>query len=140
MKVWLASLAFGLGLPALAAPISEVQVIIQTSPLAGFQHHAGEAVFKQMQRGDRLELRREPHNPYDPRAVGVWWRGVQIGYAPRVDNVDLARLLDLGLPLEGRIRHLQLDRNPWQRVLFEVVQVDNAEVNAAAERSVSPVQ
>jgi len=31
--------------------------------------------------GDPVELRREPKNPADPRAVGVWSeRGVRIGY------------------------------------------------------------
>jgi hypothetical protein len=31
--------------------------------------------------GEPVELRREPHNRYDPHAVGVWsQRGIRIGY------------------------------------------------------------
>ncbi len=117
----LAGLCLGLLLHAGAAPADEgVQPVLQTSPLAGFQYHAGRALFPPMQAGDRLELLREPDNPHDPRAVRVEWRGVPIGYAPRADNVDLARLMDAGLRVEGRIVQLQRARDPWKRVLFEV--------------------
>ncbi len=103
----------------------ESQVILQTSPLAGFQYHAGRALFPLMQVGDRLQLIRESDNPYDAQAVRVEWRGAMIGYAPRADNVDLARLMDRGTQVEGRIVNLQKGRNPWRRVLFEVLVVDD---------------
>lgn len=94
--------------------------ILQVSPLAGFQYHAGAALFALMNVGDRLTLRREPDNPYDAKAVRVEWHGTQIGYAPRADNVDLARLMDRGTPVEARILHLQKSRDPWKRVLIEI--------------------
>jgi hypothetical protein len=100
---------------------TEAQILIQTSPLAGFQYHAGRALFPLMQVGDRLTLAREPDNPHDAKAVRVEWRCAMIGYAPRVDNADLARLMDNGVPVEGRIVHLQKARDPWKRVLIEVV-------------------
>ncbi len=99
---------------------TEQQLILQTSPLAGFQHHAGPTLFPLMQVGDRLILRREPGNPHDQKAVRVEWRGVQIGYAPRAENVDLARLMDRGTRVEGRILNLQKNRDPWKRVLMEL--------------------
>jgi hypothetical protein len=102
----------------------ESGILIQTSPLAGFQYHAGRALFPLMAVGDRLALCRESDNPHDPKAVRVEWRGAMIGYAPRVDNVDLARLMDHGVRVEGRIIQLQKARNPWQRVLFEVLVVE----------------
>lgn len=104
--------------PAQAA--SEARQILQTSPLAGFQHYAGKALFPLMKTGDELTLIREPENPHDPKAVRVEWRGSQIGYAPRADNVDLARLMDRGLKVEARILQLQRARNPWKRVLIEI--------------------
>ena len=119
--------AFAL-LLAILTPLAEARVesgiIVQTSPLAGFQHHAGRALFPLMAEGDRLTLYREPDNPYDPRAIRVEWRGAMIGYAPRVDNVDLARLMDRGATVEGRIIRLQKARNPWRRILFEVLAVE----------------
>ncbi|MDD5388629.1 MAG: HIRAN domain-containing protein [Gallionellaceae bacterium] len=98
----------------------EQREILQVSPLAGFQYHAGAALFALMNVGDHLTLRREPDNPYDAKAVRVEWHGTQIGYAPRADNVDLARLMDRGTPVEARILHLQKSRDPWKRVLIEI--------------------
>jgi len=103
---------------------SEHYLVLQTSPLAGFQFYAGATLFPLMQVGDPLQLRREPGNPYDPKAVRVEWRGVQIGYAPRADNVDLARLMDQGTQVEGRILHLQKGRDAWKRVLMELYVVE----------------
>lgn len=108
----------------LAWAAAEQGIILQTSPLAGFQYHAGRALFPLMQVGDRLRLQREPDNPHDPKAVRVEWRGAMIGYAPRADNVDLARLMDQGVQVQGRILHLQKSRDPWKRVLFEVLIVE----------------
>lgn len=107
------------GGPLGAAEI-EHREILQISPLAGFQHYAGAAFFSLMQAGDRLELQREPDNPYDSQAVRVLWRGSQIGYAPRADNVDLARIMDRGTRVEARILQLQTSRDPWKRVLIEI--------------------
>jgi hypothetical protein len=105
---------------------SEARQILQTSPVAGFQHYAGSALFPLMRVGDALALAREADNPYDTRAVRVLWKGVQIGYAPRLDNADLARFMDQGLRLEGRILHLQTSRDPWKRILMEIVILDDA--------------
>ncbi|MEW6677121.1 MAG: HIRAN domain-containing protein [Pseudomonadota bacterium] len=120
-------LLLGLALASACSPArsaSGVMLVLQQSPVAGFQHHAGPALFPLMQVGDVLTLEREPDNPYDPRAVRVLWRGSQIGYAPRADNADLARFMDKGTPVEGRILHLQSSRDPWKRVLMEIVIVE----------------
>jgi len=109
-----------LAITASQAAEVEQREILQVSPLAGFQHHAGAALFALMNVGDRLTLRRESDNPYDAKAVRVEWHGTQIGYAPRADNVDLARLMDRGTPVEARILHLQKSRDPWKRVLIEI--------------------
>lgn len=104
----------------------EGQVILQTSPLAGFQYHAGRAVFPLLGVGDRLSLHREADNPYDPHTVRVDWRGVPLGYVPRLDNLDLARLMDRGTRVEARILHLEKTRDPWRRVLLEIYVIEEA--------------
>lgn len=110
----------------------EGRTILQTSPLAGFQYHAGRALFPLMAVGDRLGLAREPDNPHDARAILVTWRGAVIGYLPRNDNLDLARLMDRGLRVEGRVLHLQAGRDPWKRVLMEVLAVEDTDADTAA--------
>lgn len=96
-------------------------ILLQDSPLAGFQYHAGKAVWPALRVGDALTLTREPDNPYDPRAVRVDWQGHKLGYVPRRENADVARLLDNGQPLTARISRLAEGRDPWSRVRFEVV-------------------
>lgn len=108
--------------PSAAAAI-ESMIVVRSSPLAGFQFHAGDALFAQMQVGDRLALVREPDNPHDPNAIRVEWREVKLGYVPRRDNPQVARQIDLGAALEARISRLREARNPWDRIEFEVVLV-----------------
>ena len=108
---------------AVRAPPVESMIVVRSSPLAGFQFHAGEALFGQMQVGDRLTLVREPGNSHDPNAVRVEWRQVKLGYVPRRDNPQVARQMDLGAVLEARISRLREARNPWDRIEFEVVLV-----------------
>ena len=115
-----------LALPVAGAPpvpSVESMIVVRSSPLAGFQFHAAQGLFAQMQVGDRLALVREPGNAHDPNAIRVEWREVKLGYVPRRDNPQVARQMDLGAALEARISRLREARNPWDRVEFEVVLV-----------------
>lgn len=106
---------------ALAAQAGEsVRLLVQRSPLAGFQYHAGAAVWGELRIGDALALVREPDNPHDARAVRVEWRGVMLGYLPRAENEAVAAALDRGERLVGRIAALVQERNPWRRVRIDV--------------------
>ena len=71
--------------------------------------------------GDRLDLVREPDNPYDPNAVRVDWQGWKLGYLPRRENLAVARRLDRGEAVEARISRLSKSRNPWKRVQIDVL-------------------
>jgi hypothetical protein len=102
------------------APAAEARIIVQSSPLAGFQFHAGRVLWDEMRVGDALALVREPDNPHDPNAVRVEWRGHKLGYVPRRENADLARQMDHGAAVEARIVQLKPHRNPWQRIAFTV--------------------
>lgn len=96
-------------------------ILLQDSPLAGFQYHAGKALWPQMRTGDALTLIREPDNVHDAKAVRVEWQGHKIGYVPRRENADVARFMDGGQPLEARIVRLAEVRDPWLRVRFEIL-------------------
>lgn len=117
---WL--IAGALLLLLLAAPLraESIRILVQSSPLAGFQYHAGEALWERLQVGDRLDLVREPENPHDFHAVRVEWRGVKLGYLPRAENAAVAAAMDRGERVEGRIAALLVHRNPWRRVRIEV--------------------
>lgn len=108
------------GAPAIAQH-SEVRMLVQSSPLAGFRYYDAKQVWDDMQVGDALTLVREPHNAYDSNAVRVEWRTHKLGYVPRTDNRAVAHHMDRGGQVEARISKLQPHRNPRQRIEFEVL-------------------
>ena len=75
MRFLLISLLCALSLTVQA---QTVKLLVQSSPLAGFQYHAGATVWNDLKVGDQLTLIREPGNAHDARAVRVEWRGVQL--------------------------------------------------------------
>lgn len=97
-----------------------IKVLVQSSPLAGFQYHAGGELWAKLRVGDVLTLVREPDNPHDRNAVRVEWQGRQLGYLPRAENRAVAAEMDAGTVVAGRIARLQEHPSPWQRVLIEV--------------------
>jgi len=114
----LAGFAPGTSLARQAAPPRTL--LLQTSPVAGFQYHDGEAVRPALREGCALDLVREPHNPHDGQAVRIDWRGRKLGYLPRVENHAAAQLLDRGERLAARIAILRESRDPWRRIGIEV--------------------
>jgi hypothetical protein len=96
------------------------RILIQSSPVAGFQFHEGKVLWDQLKVGDALVLVREPDNPHDAQAVRVQWNGHMLGYVPRAQNNAVARQLDRGNKLEARIVRLTKHRDPWKRIEFEV--------------------
>lgn len=115
---------FGVGLlpwsPGLRPQPARPRLLIQESPLAGFQYHQGEGLWPRLRPGQPLTLVREPHNPYDPRAVRVDWRGRKLGYLPRHENTAVSQMLDRGVPLTARILRLRRSPDPWERVRLSV--------------------
>ena len=110
------SLLLGLG----SAQAEGVRVLIQQSPLAGSQYYAVGEFWGELRAGDRLELIREPDNRHDRHAIRVEWRGQQLGYVPRASNRSIAAALDAGDSLSARVSSVSDNKNPWQRVAFEV--------------------
>lgn len=102
--------------PASATP----RVVLQRSPLAGFQHHDGEKLWAQLAVGAALSMVREPDNRHDTRAVRIDFQGIKLGYLSRLDNAAVSQLLDRRHSLQARIATLLRDRDPWKRVEVEI--------------------
>ena len=65
---------------------------------------------------DRLSFFREPDNPHDKEAIVVKTdAGVKIGYIPRKDNVVVARLMDAGKMLFGKVISVEL-QGTWVKI------------------------
>ena len=115
-----AALLAGLFVLADRTAAQQVRILVQSSPLAGFNYHQAPEVWRGMRVGDALRLEREPDNAYDARAVRVEWRGHKLGYVPRTQNAVLAWAMDSGATLNARVSRLQPHRNPRKRMEFEV--------------------
>ena len=116
---WLLSAAFLLSIPVQAGVSG--RIVLGAQPLAGFQHYAGKRVWDELKVGDALTLTRESDNAYDTNAIRVEWHGEKLGYVPRAGNDTIAKLMDKGSKVSGRIVHLKSGRSHWQRILFEVL-------------------
>ena len=108
-----------LALPFPAAA-DALRILVQRSPLAGFQYYGGKILWDELREGDPLTLAREPDNRHDPFAVRVEWRGTKLGYLPRAENREVAEEMDKGTPISGRIGRLAHDPNPWKRLRVDV--------------------
>lgn len=95
--------------PVPPATAQQVRILVQSSPLAGFQYYGGKILWDEMHEGDALTLVREPDNPHDRFAVRVEWRGQKLGYLPRADNRAVAEEMDRGTAIGGRIGKLAKD-------------------------------
>ncbi|MBI4988503.1 MAG: HIRAN domain-containing protein [Rhodocyclales bacterium] len=104
----------------LPAQAETIKVLVQSSPLAGFQFYAGRDLWDDMKAGDALVLAREPENAHDANAVRVEWRGRKLGYLPRAENRAVAAEMDRGGKVTARIARLNRHLDPWKRIQVEV--------------------
>jgi hypothetical protein len=119
MRSWLSALALLAPLQVLGEE-PRVQLLVQSSPLAGYRYGEGAEVWPLLREGDALELVPEPGNAHDANAVLVEWRGRKLGYVPRRQNAALAWGLARGTPLRARVSRLVEHPNPARRIEFEV--------------------
>jgi HIRAN domain len=106
--------------PTLQPILQPVPVLLQTSPVAGFQYHEGETVWALLRSGQALTMVREPGNRFDERAIRLDWQDQKIGYVPARDNAAVSQLLDRGERLNTVITQLRQANNPWDRIEFAV--------------------
>ena len=104
-----------------AAFVSETRsVLIQESPIAGFQFHKGDSIWSSLDVGEELALVRESSNSHDPDAVAVYFQDEKLGYVPRAENSAIAQMLDRGETLEARISKLLTEEDPWERIRISI--------------------
>ncbi len=101
-----------------AAPGPEAPLF--TCFVAGFQFHEGPAIIDRLRPGLALDLRREPDNPHDRRAIAVYAGPNHIGYIPRAINTIPAEMMDQGQLLAATVRAVDPEAPPWEMVKIGV--------------------
>ena len=106
--------------PAAAAEPSNREILLQTSPVAGFQFYDGDMLWDTLRPNDPLQLVPDPDNPHDNQAVKVMWGDNQLGYVPRQDNTAISQMLARGLSITARIGEMQQSADPWARMTMAI--------------------
>lgn len=88
--------------------------------VAGYRYYDGTGVEDSLLEGKCVRFKREPECPQDPEAVEVFAGSKKLGYIPRNDNALIARLLDEGVTIKGRICKRNFDDQPRRRIKISV--------------------
>lgn len=98
---------------------------IEETTIAGTNHVDGiHEIARQLAPGAPLALEHDDRNPYDPWAVRVLdGQGRRLGYVSCDYNEVVARLLDGGKRVAGRLRHLA-NVEAWTRIEMGVFLYD----------------
>ena len=99
-----------------ARPAHKKNILLIDSSVAGFRHYKGEEIWKKLEPGRSLDLKREPGNQFDYDAVEIYHEKEKIGYIPRSDNMVIAQLMDKGVDVKARISGITDSGSPNQRV------------------------
>ena len=112
------SFAGGLPLPYIQ------EIFLLECHIAGTSYVDIDKIEPDLKRGDLLAFRREPENEHDPLAIMILeQRGRKLGYIPRAKNEVLARLMDAGKLVFGKIEGLErFDK--WLKITIRVYMKD----------------
>lgn len=109
----LALLSGGMEAPGLV-PFGR-EILLLECHVAGTQYRDLGDALDSLATGTVFALVREPDNPHDALAIKVVTsEGLFLGYVPRAKNEVLARLLDAGKQLFGKLAHKQRHGEWWK--------------------------
>jgi len=120
LKIIVRGAAYAPLVPAITLAAPPRRVVVQQSPIAGFQYYQGEQIFDHLHVGTPLSLVRDAGNKYDDKAVAVYAADAKLGFVPRSDNCAISQLMDRGEKLSAKVVALDNSRTPWDRIRFEV--------------------
>ncbi len=89
-----------------------------TFHIAGFTYWDGCIVFKELEIGTELALRREADNRFDPYAVAIYFGEHKLGFVPRTTNKEINKFLEQGYDsiFEVRINRICPEEHPENQV------------------------
>ena len=103
--------------------ITEIQLIKCYVAGTTFREDIAE-IEPELQKDELLVLKREPYNEHDKLAIAIYdKRERRIGYIPRKNNEILARLMDAGKIVFGKIEKKKW-RDDWLKIKIKVYMRD----------------
>ncbi|NMB71375.1 MAG: DNA-binding protein [Bacteroidales bacterium] len=98
-------------------------VLLFASRVAGFSYYNGASLAPFLKPGTRLVLVREPENPYDWKAIAVFYGSTKIGFLPRSGNLIPCRMMDQGVQLVAEVIEYYSEAHPEERLKINVFMV-----------------
>ncbi|MFT7590239.1 MAG: hypothetical protein ACI9UJ_000148 [bacterium] len=129
--------AAGVVLPTGLARVKNEPVRVYNGFLQSIMHYGFVDLKERFKTGDALSMERDFDNAYDVYAVGVYWKGVKIGYLASTENIVIANLLDSGISMQVYIGKVDLQANP-QHALSVVIFTDVVIALPAVSSKFSP--
>ncbi len=115
--------AKGLTKPAFTFTEEEKTTALLKCCIAGYAYYQGEKVIDQLHPDLKLELKREPENPYDNKAIAIYFKNQKLGFIPRVNNKVIANIMDQKMPVFAKILKINPGNDVWDKVKVEVLMV-----------------
>lgn len=104
-------------------------LILFETHVAGIAYYKADVVRHTLRRGQKLFLRREPHNQYDEQAIEVFSKsGAKLGYVPRHRNETIASLMDNGRTIFAKVT--KVDTGHWNDIRVELILCNGKNRNA----------
>jgi HIRAN domain len=90
--------------------------------IAGFTYYDGALAFSKLKIGTKLELKPEENNPFDARAVALYYKDYKLGFVPRSENRIIYKLLKIGMVnnLRAVIQQLDSREHPEKQVMVVI--------------------
>lgn len=103
----------------------ERDILLLSTRVAGTSYISGiEELEPYLHINDRLNFFREPDNYFDEEAIIIKnTDGVKIGYVPKQDNTILARLMDAGKLIFGKITEKEM-LGAWLHISIDIYMRD----------------
>ena len=115
----------GVAKPAFSILEEEKTTALLKCYIAGYAYYEGERVINQLKPGLKLELKREPENQYDSKAIAVYFQQHKLGFIPRANNKVIANIMDQKTAVFAKILKIKPEENDWEKVMLEVVMAGN---------------
>ncbi|MDR2198077.1 MAG: HIRAN domain-containing protein [Deltaproteobacteria bacterium] len=109
------------GAPAIKSPFEKTIFLMETH-VAGTTHLKTDlkSLEAKLKKGYRLNFFLEKNNPHDEFAIIIKDSdNVKVGYVPRDKNELLARLMDAGKLIYGKVQNSEL-KNKWLKINMEI--------------------
>ena len=96
------------------------RILIQDSPIAGFQYYRGNSILRLLRVGKELSLVREPRNIHDSDAIAIYFKNEKLGFVPQLENRAIAQMLDRGETLKPVVSELLAETDAYQPVRVSI--------------------